>query len=70
MHAENFFKEHKIDSNFASGFYTNNFVKPIAIDCTFPNGKSFHPQHIFKSNKNIAISSNSLSLLNRFALED
>ena len=41
--------EHKIDSNFASGFYTRNFVKPTAINRTFLNGKSFHPQHIFKS---------------------
>ena len=36
-------------SNFAGGFYTRNFVKPTAIDRTFLNGKSFHPQHIFKS---------------------
>ena len=41
--------EHKIDSNFAGGFYTRNFVKPTAIDRTFLNGKSFHPQRIFKS---------------------
>ena len=41
--------EHKINSNFAGGFYTRNFVKPTVIDCTFLNGKSFHPQHIFKS---------------------
>ena len=41
--------EHKIDSNFAGRFYTRNFIKPTAINRTFLNGKSFHPQHIFKS---------------------
>ena len=41
--------EHKIDSNFAGGFYTRNFVKLIAIDHIFLNGKSSHRQHIFKS---------------------
>ena len=41
--------EHKIDNNHICGFYTRDFVKPPALDCTFLNRKSFHPTHIFKS---------------------
>ena len=41
--------ERKMDFNFDGGFYTRNFVKPTAIVITFLNGKSFYPEHIFKS---------------------
>ena len=41
--------EHKIDYSHIGGFYTRDSVKPTALDCTFLNGKSFYPTHIFKS---------------------
>ena len=40
--------EHKIDNSHLGGFYTRDFVKPTALDHTFPkggeslNGKSFY----------------------------
>ena len=41
--------DHVIDSTAVGGFYTKEFIKPTALNCTFLHGKSHYPISVFKS---------------------
>jgi len=41
--------EHNISQVHTAGFYTQDYIKPTAVNRLFINGASFHPPHLFKA---------------------